>query len=305
MELSSEIGLPTIDKIGLFSTDFVLKKSNKFTKTTESVGGKITKQKLFFNSSSCNITVRKGYKSDQVMQLLFNPNKVSIETILADCKFVGIDFPLLASSLNRVDVERHQKLDYNLKAYHSILNQCVSGNHVKGIINSTFRIGSKSNSIQFYDKSVESNLDVSGIVRVESSLRKPEYINRNGIYNLESLLNADTAKLMQLYNQPKSLYLKHLDDFTASSYTDIGSLLYEFERTYKSESKFLTKFLSLYGLHSIGVDNMFTIIESSNIPSQQKSNARKFITRLSASGNTDFVGTSMIKEILSYFSLAV
>lgn len=305
MELSSEIGLPTIDKIGLFSTDFFLKKSNKFTKTTESVGGKITKQKLFFNSSSCSITVRKGYKSDQVMQLLFNPNKASIESILADCKFVGIDFPLLASSLNRVDVERHQKLDYNLKAYHSILNQCVSGNHVKGIINSTFRIGSKSNSIQFYDKSVESNLNVPGIVRVESSLRKPEYINRNGITTLESLLNADTTKLMQLYNQPKSLYLKHLDDFTASSHTDIGSLLSEFERTYKSESKFLTKFLSLYGLHSIGVDNMRTIIESSNIPSQQKSNARKFIARLSASGKADFLGSSMIKEILSYFSLAV
>ena len=40
---------------------------------------------------------------------------------------------------------------------------------------------------------------------------KPNYLQKSGIYNLESLLNADTSKLMQLYVKPKDMYLGNLE----------------------------------------------------------------------------------------------
>ena len=249
------------------------------------------------------MTVKPDFHNVPTLKLSFNPNKNEVEQVLRECRQVGIDFPILESKLVRVDVERHQQLQFGLIGYHSILGQSKSGKHIDAIVKDSFRIGSLSNGIQFYDKSAQFKLDIPRIVRVETQIKGMEYLKKNGLTTLETLLNADVKQLMKIYNQPKVLYLRNLEKLDGNKSIDIGNDVRHLEELYRTSNRFLTTFLQQIAISSKTIEDIFAIIDCASIPSQQKSNARKHVRKLSIGISTpDRQG--MIKELLSYFKLS-
>jgi len=303
MVFSPVLSYPTIDKIELITDNFYLSPDNYFRNLPEYFRGEKIREKSIYNSEICNMTIKPDFHNVSTLKLSFNPNKNEIEKVQKEFRRVGIDFPILESKLVRVDIERHQQLHFGLKGYHSILEQSKSGKQIEAITEDSFRVGSASNGIQFYDKSAQFKLDIPRIVRAETQIKGMEYLRKNGITTMETLLNADVKQLMKLYNQPKVLYLRNLEKLDGNSSIDIGNEVRHLEELYRTSNRFLTTFLQQIAISSKTIEDIFAIIDSSSIPSQQKSNARKYIRKLSIGISTpDRQG--MIKELLSYFKLS-
>jgi hypothetical protein len=303
MVFSPVLSYPTIDKIELITDNFYLNSDNYFRNLPEYFRGEKVREKSIYNSPICNMTVKPDFHNVPTLKLSFNPNKNEIEQVQKECRRVGIDFPILESKLVRVDIERHQQLQFGLIGYHSILGQSKSGKHINAIVQDSFRIGSESNGIQFYDKSAQLKLETPKIIRAETQIKGMEYLRKNGITTMETLLNADVKQLMKLYNQPKVLYLRNLQKMEGSSSIDIGNHVRHLEQLHKTSNRFFTTFLSQIAISSITIEDIFSIIDCSSLPRQQKTNARNHVRKLSIGISTpDRQG--MVKEILSYFNLA-
>jgi hypothetical protein len=287
----------------LITDNFYLSQDNYFRNLPEYFRGEKIREKSIYNSEICNMTIKPDFHNVPTLKLSFNPNKNEIEQVQKECRRVGIDFPILESKLVRVDIERHQQLQFGLKGYHSILEQSKSGKQIEAITEDSFRIGSASNGIQFYDKSAQLKLETPKIIRAETQIKGMEYLRKNGITTMETLLNADVKQLMKLYNQPKVLYLRNLEKMQGSSSIDIGNHVKHLEQLHKTSNRFFTTFLSQIAISSITIEDIFSIIDCSSLPRQQKTNARNHVRKLSIGISTpDRKG--MIKELLSYFKLS-
>lgn len=302
MEILPFLRSPTIDKIGLFTSAFDLNKINKLHTSRTIYQGSVTNEKKIFNSTVMQLTIKKNFHGVDVIQLMFNPNNVTVDQVKNECDFIGLDFDMMNSTLNRVDIERHQKLNYKLSGYHSLLSHGTSGNHIKGITNSTIRLGTASVGIQLYDKSAKEKLDVQGIVRVETQIRKPEYLNRNDVFTLNCILAADEKKLMELYNIPKKLYLRNLDNLRDNEH-DVSDLVSCLNDCVENNQKFLQAFFTKFAVNEIGLDKLFNVLDCANLTSKQKSNAKKYV-RETGMFSGPVSNRSMLDEILSYFALA-
>lgn len=302
MEILPFLRSPTIDKIGLFTSAFDLSKLNKLQTSRTIYQGSVTNEKKIFNSTVMQLTIKKNFHGVDVMQLMFNPNNVTVDQVKNECDFIGLDFDMMNSKLNRVDIERHQKLNYKLSGYHSLLSNSTSGNHIKGITNSTFRLGTSNVGIQLYDKSAKEKLEIQGIVRVETQIKKPEYLNRNGVFTLDCILSADEKKLMELYSIPKKLYLRNLDALRNNEH-DISDLVSCLNDCVENNQKFLQAFFMNFAVNEIGLDKLFNVFDCANLTSKQKSNAKKYVREMGMFYQPDN-NRSMVDEILSYFTLA-
>ena len=305
MLISPILDLPTIDKIHLKSFDFNMKISNILRGNISlDEQGRTEKEKYYFNSSTINLTVEPDRQGKDCLKVFFNPNKIEPNQVLLECRQAGIDFPILESRVIRADIERHQQLNQSLYSYHSILDQSTSGRNLKTKNNETFRIGTRSLQIEIYDKSIEAKLSEPNIIRIESRYMKPNYLQKSGIYNLESLLNADTSKLMQLYIKPKDMYLGNLEKLQGNNAVEQeGNYIRLLEQLFQTNSRPGTTWLMIINLESIGMDNVLGMIKSAKITKEQRYNLRKRILKLVSQMNLP-QQESRVKEILSYFKLS-
>ena len=305
MLISPILDRPTIDKIHLKSFDFNMKTSNILrANITVDEQGRTEREKYYFNSPTMNITVEPDRQGKDCLKVFFNPNKTDQDQVLKDCRQAGIDFPILESQVIRADIERHQQLNQSLYSYHSILDQSTSGQNLKTKNNQTFRIGTKSLQIEIYDKSIEAKLSEPNIIRIESRYLKPNYLQKSGIYNLESLLNADTSKLMQLYNRPKDMYLSNLEKLQGNKEIEqVGNYIRLLEQLFQTNSRPGTTWLMIINLESIGIDNVLDMLKSANIQKEQRYALKKKVLKLASEMNLP-QQESRVKEILSYFNLA-
>ena len=305
MLISPILSSPTIDKIHLKSLDFKVKASNILRANISLDEQGITeREKYYFNSPTVNITVEPDMQGKDCLKVYFNPNKVEPNQVLLECRQAGIDFPILESQVIRADIERHQQLNQSLYSYHSIFNQAVSGRTLKTTNNQSFRIGTGTMQIEIYDKSIEAKLSEPNIVRVESRYKKPNYLQKQGIYTLESLLNADTSKLMQLYVKPKDMYLGNLEKLQGNKAVEQeGNYIRLLEQLFQTNSRPGTTWLMIINLESIGMDNVLDMIKSAKIKKEQRYDLKKKILKLGSQMNLP-QQESRVKEILSYFSLA-
>jgi len=305
MQISPNLGIPTIDKIHLKSHDYKLSFSNKFKMNTSvDESGTTVRETYYYNSDICNITVESDRQGRDSLKVFFNPNKSSVERVDQECRQVGIDFSILDSQVIRADIERHQQLKQQLITYHSILFQSASGQNLKTTNNQSFRVGTGALQIEFYDKSIQAKLDVPNIIRTESRYLKPIYLIRENIYTLENLLSADTDKLMQLYNRPKIMYLNNLDKLQGNRQVEqLGNYISMYERLHQTSSRPVITFLQQVGIENLGIDQLLIINKSADIHKQKRSNARKHILKIASEINIP-TQSDKVKEILSYFNLA-
>ena len=305
MLISPILSSPTIDKIHLKSFDFKVKTSNILRGNISlDEQGRTEREKYYFNSPTVNITVEPDKQGKDCLKVFFNPNKTDQDQVLKDCRQAGIDFPILESQVIRADIERHQQLQQSLYSYHPILNQATSGRTLKTTNNQSFRVGTGSLQIEIYDKSLQAKLIDPNIIRIESRYLKPNYLQKEGIYTLESLLNADTSKLMQLYNRPKDMYLSNLAKLQGNKAVEqVGDYIRLFEQLHQTSNRPTTDFLQSICLDTIGIEQVLNIIQSADIPKRKRYNARQYvlkqIPKLSIPQQE-----SRVKEILSYFNLA-
>lgn len=305
MLISPILGRPTIDKIHLKSFDFKVKTSNILRGNISlDEQGRTEREKYYFNSQTINVTVEPDRQGKDCLKVYFNPNKIEQEQVLQECRQIGIDFPILESQVIRADFERHQQLNQSLISYHSIFNQALSGRTLKTTNNQSFRVGTGTIQIEIYDKSVQAKLKEPNIVRIESRYLKPNYLQKQGIYNLESLLNADTSKLMQLYIKPKDMYLSNLSKLQGNQAVEqVGDYIRLLEQLHETSNRFTSDFLQSICLNTLGIEQVLNIIRSANIPTRKKSKAKQYVLKqvpkISIPQQAD-----KVKEILSYFNLA-
>jgi hypothetical protein len=305
MLINPIIGSPTIDKIHLKSFDYKMADSTKFNQRPEiDMNGQMTRLKQFYNSEICNITVEPDKQGKDCIKVFFNPNKVEPYQVLKECRQVGIDFPILESQVIRADIERHQQLRQSLYSYHTILNQSASGRNLKTTNNQSFRIGTVGMQIEIYDKSVQAKLIDPNIVRIESRYLKPNYLQKSGITTLESLLNADTSKLMELYIKPKDMYLGNLVKLEGNQAIEqVGNYISLLEQLHQTSSRPGTTWLMRINIEQVGIDQVLEMVKSADIPKQKKYNLKKQVLKLASEIDIPH-RESMVKEILSYFRLA-
>ena len=305
MLISPILGRPTIDKIHLKSFDFKVKTSNVLRGNISlDEQGRTEREKYYFNSQTINVTVEPDRQGKDCLKVYFNPNKIEQEQVLQECRQIGIDFPILESQVIRADFERHQQLNQSLISYHSIFNQALSGRTLKTTNNQSFRVGTGTIQIEIYDKSIQAKLKEPNIVRIESRYLKPNYLQKQGIYNLESLLNADTSKLMQLYIRPKDMYLSNLSKLQGNQAVEqVGDYIRLLEQLHETSNRFTSDFLQSICLNTLGIEQVLNIIRSANIPTRKKSKAKQYVLKqvpkISIPQQAD-----KVKEILSYFNLA-
>ena len=305
MIISPILDRPTIDKIHLKSMDFRVKQSN-ILRGNISIDeqGRTTREKLYYNSQTINVTVEPDRQGKDCLKVYFNPNKIEQEQVLQECRQIGIDFTILESQVIRTDIERHQQLNQSLISYHSIFNQALSGRTLKTTNNQSFRVGTGTIQIEIYDKSIQAKLKEPNIVRIESRYLKPNYLQKQGIYTLESLLNADTSKLMQLYIRPKDMYLSNLSKLQGNQAVEqVGDYIRLLEQLHETSNRFTSDFLQSICLNTLGIEQVLNIIRSANIPTRKKSKAKQYVLKqvpkISIPQQAD-----KVKEILSYFNLA-
>lgn len=305
MLISPILNVPTIDKIHLKSFDFKVKTSNILRGNISlDEQGRTEREKYYFNSPTVNITVEPDRQGKDCLKVYFNPNKVEPNQVLLECRQAGIDFCILESQVIRADIERHQQLNQSLYSYHSIFNQAVSGRTLKTTNNQSFRIGTGTMQIEIYDKSIQAKLSEPNIIRIESRYLKPNYLQKSGIYNLESLLNADTSKLMQLYSKPKDMYLSNLEKLQGNKAVEqVGNYIRLLEKLFQTNSRPGTTWLMIINLESIGIDSVLDMLKSANIQKEQRYALKKKILKLGSQMNLP-QQESRVKEILSYFNLA-
>ena len=305
MLISPILDRPTLDKIHLKSFDFKVKTSNILRANISlDEQGRTEREKYYFNSSSINLTVEPDKQGKDCLKVFFNPNKIEPNQVLLECRQAGIDFCILESQVIRADIERHQQLNQSLYSYHSILDQSTSGRNLKTKNNQTFRIGTRSLQIEIYDKSIESKLSEPNIIRIESRYMKPNYLQKSGIYTLESLLNADTSKLMQLYIKPKDMYLGNLEKLQGNREIEqVGNYISLLEKLHQTDSRPGTTWLMIINLESIGIDKALDMVKSANLPKEKRYNVRKQVLKVASKMNLP-QQESRVKEILSYFNLA-
>jgi hypothetical protein len=305
MLISPILGRPTIDKIHLKTFDFKVKTSNILRGNISlDEQGRTEREKYYFNSQTINVTVEPDRQGKDCLKVYFNPNKIEQEQVLQECRQIGIDFPILESQVIRADFERHQQLNQSLISYHSIFNQAVSGRTLKTTNNQSFRVGTGTMQIEIYDKSIQAKLSEPNIVRIESRYLKPNYLQKQGIFNLESLLNADTSKLMQLYIRPKDMYLSNLSKLQGNKAVEqVGDYIRLLEQLHETSNRFTSDFLQSICLNTLGIEQVLNIIRSANIPTRKKSKAKQYVLKqvpkISIPQQAD-----KVKEILSYFNLA-
>jgi hypothetical protein len=305
MLISPILGRPTIDKIHLKSFDFKVKQSNILRGNISlDEQGRTEREKYYFNSQTINVTVEPDRQGKDCLKVYFNPNKIEQEQVLQECRRIGIDFPILESQVIRADFERHQQLNQSLISYHSIFNQAVSGRTLKTTNNQSFRVGTGTIQIEIYDKSVQAKLKEPNIVRIESRYLKPNYLQKQGIYNLESLLNADTSKLMQLYIRPKDMYLSNLSKLQGNKAVEqVGDYIRLLEQLHETSSRPATDWLMMINLESLGIDKVLDMVKSANIKKEKRYNDRKLVLKVASKLNIP-QQADKVKEILSYFNLA-
>jgi hypothetical protein len=305
MLISSILDRPTIDKIHLKSTDFKVKTSN-ILRGNISIDeqGRTDREKYYYNSQTINITVEPDRQGKDCLKVYFNPNKVEQEQVINECRQVGIDFSILESQVIRADIERHQQLQQSLLSYHSIFHQATSGRTLKTTNNQSFRVGTGTIQIEIYDKSLQAKLKEPNIVRIESRYLKPNYLQKQGIYTLESLLNADTSKLMQLYIRPKDMYLSNLSKLQGNRAVEqVGNYIRLFEQLHQTSNRPTTDFLQSICLNTIGIEQLLNIIQSADIPKQKKYNAKQYVLKQIPKLHIE-QQADKVREILSYFNLA-
>jgi len=305
MIINPILGRPTIDKIHLKSMDFRVKTSNILRGNISlDEQGRTERETYYYNSPTINLTVKPDKQGKDCLFVFFNPNKIEQEQVLQECRQSGIDFPILESQVIRADFERHQQLSHSLYSYHSILDQSTSGQNLKTKNNQSFRVGTGTMQIEIYDKSIQAKLKEPNIVRIESRYLKPNYLQKQGIYNLESLLNADTSKLMELYIRPKDMYLSNLSKLQGNkSLEQVGNYISMYEQLHQTSSRPVTSFALNVCLNTLGIETALMINKAANITRNQRYNGRKQLLKI-ASGLSTPVQSDMVKEILSYFNLA-
>ena len=305
MLISPILDRPTIDKIHLKSFDFNMKISNILrANITVDEQGRTEREKYYFNSPTMNITVEPDRQGKDCLKVFFNPNKTDQDQVLKDCRQAGIDFPILESQVIRADIERHQQLNQSLYSYHSIFHQATSGRTLKTTNNQSFRVGTGSIQIEIYDKSLQAKLIDPNIIRIESRYLKPNYLQKEGIYTLESLLTADTSKLMQLYNRPKDMYLSNLAKLQGNRAVDqVGNYIRLLEQLHQTSNRPNIDFLQSICLDTIGIDQVLNIIQSADIPKRKRSKAKQYILKQVPKLNMP-QQADKVREILSYFNLA-
>jgi len=266
--------------------------------------GRTEREKYYFNSPTMNITVEPDRQGKDCLKVFFNPNKTDQDQVLKDCRQAGIDFPILESQVIRADIERHQQLNQSLYSYHSIFHQATSGRTLKTTNNQSFRVGTGSIQIEIYDKSLQAKLIDPNIIRIESRYLKPNYLQKEGIYTLESLLTADTSKLMQLYNRPKDMYLSNLAKLQGNRAVDqVGNYIRLLEQLHQTSNRPNIDFLQSICLDTIGIDQVLNIIQSADIPKRKRSKAKQYILKQVPKLNMP-QQADKVREILSYFNLA-
>ena len=305
MLISPILSSPTIDKIHLKSFDFKVKTSNILRGNISlDEQGRTEREKYYFNSPTINVTVEPDRQGKDCLKVFFNPNKTDQDQVMKDCRQAGIDFPILESQVIRADIERHQQLNQSLYSYHSIFHQAASGRTLKTTNNQSFRVGTGSLQIEIYDKSLQAKLIDPNIIRIESRYLKPNYLQKEGIYTLESLLNADTSKLMQLYNRPKDMYLSNLAKLQGNKAVEqVGNYISMYEQLHRTSSRPVTRFAFNVCLHTIGIETALMINQSANITKNQRYYGRKQLLKIASEMNLP-QQESRVREILSYFNLA-
>ena len=203
------------------------------------------------------------------------------------------------SNVIRLDLERHQQLNFNVKSYHSVLSAAASGR--KDIIshNGTYTTGSRAIQWQLYDKSLQVKLDIPNICRGETRYLKPHYLVKAGLIHYQDLAAAD---LMKLYNKPFELYLNNLSKI-GQDMELIGQDIQQLEHLFKVSSRAMQTFINIKGIEQKGLDYFLQLIQVADIPKQKRYNAKKLLLGLSDKLNMGFK-SEMVRELLSYFNAA-
>jgi hypothetical protein len=298
----------TIDKIMLSIGDFRVKANNLLTlNTTQKPTGE-TYIKRFCNQSGVMIDIKPQKQTGiDNCYITFNPNKTAISDIQDIISDSGLILKLDVGKPIRLDLCRDMKLDRSTIEYHQVLRHSMSNRLNFAQSYDTVRVHTKTKSyeIGLYNKSVESNLDVAGIHRLETRLLNYKNINQFGINTYKDIISLRESDMLSIYRKVGKKCLPNLYDLpdNMSTVTRLSTML---ETLYELNDRPLADFFSMIGI--INADIINDAIKCAKIDKYKKRNARAYYHRIQQKFET--VNREMLKtrtpslrqEIMSYFA---
>jgi len=225
-------------------------------------------KKAYINDPQFNLTIKVDHFKSY-LQFSFCPNKLfhpylpcSFDQALDSITYInsllrdnGVYVDLESLDVIRLDLMKQRQLEDSLLSHHTVLSSLRAKRQYSRTFDDTYVIGNTQHETIFYDKSIESKIDVPNLIRCEVRAKRKKTVSR--LFSIESvkdLMSSNGDKLTTSYNS--HLY--------ANVFANVSN-----ETRYQTEVEILKRTLEKYGqngvqkyLMSTGVDQVMSAFGS-------------------------------------------
>lgn len=256
----------TIDTIALGTTQFTIRKDNKFyVESVADSSGMLSQgnnylffgvygKKAYYNDDLFNITISPSRGSvpsyiyikssiprvysggeNNLADVGFEGNKIFVDALLDTLNDIGVDFNIWDLSITRLDMFKNLELDHPPSEYvpvYEVMNQVNSAKGKKVYIGSSYRTSNKSFQVLFYDKKKECK---DKLVELPESMQnlnllraETRHLKKYKVdYDLNHKLDRKLGIFGNLRNNIELLKRKDIYDALGELYNEYMALLFK------------------------------------------------------------------------------
>lgn len=191
---------------------------------------------MYYNHPTCTFNMSFNRNGAQV---IFNPSKIlhhyDLVTDLSDVRKlterienqmrqVGIGVNLLDATVSRLDLAKQKVLQRRLATYRPALEYIKGKRTSSTMYESGYRWSNKQHEAIIYDKSLEANLDIKNLIRLEAKFKTTQTVcKRTEIRKHSDLLSADTEYITSIYDKYVLKQLFNKDNVTTQHALDFDN----------------------------------------------------------------------------------
>jgi hypothetical protein len=270
-----------LDKVVIYTNDFEFNPEQVVHQRPPIKYGKEQgMDSYYYNAELFNVDINSK-SGAPVFRLSFNPNKVSDTFVLQELADKNIYFDMDKARVRRIDIERTCYMPNHISAYREALYSATNERNIRNAYDTTFRFGTGGSQVVFYDKSIEANLPLPNLHRLEAKLLNASTCRKSGIMFYSDLKSTD---LHTTYVQRIHHHLPNLHKLEAVTVNRLASMQNFYNALREAgERAPLDIIMRYHGFNNLGIGMLMGIIDGApNLTRQQRWREKKWIREQSA-----------------------
>lgn len=271
----------SLDKVVIYTNDFEFNREQVVHQRPPiKYGQEQGLDKYYHNAELFNVDIENRSGSLE-LKVSFNPNKVSDTFVMQELNDRNIYFDLDKSRVRRIDIERTCYMPNHISAYREALYAATNERNIRNAYDTTFRFGNGGGQVVFYDKSIEANLPLPNLHRLEAKLLNAPTCSKSGIVFYSDLRSIDLHKT---YVQRIHHHLPNLHKLEARQVNMVANMQHFYNKLREAgERAPLDIILKYTGFNNLGISALMQIIEGApNLTRQQRWREKKKVREESA-----------------------